>query len=304
MYYGHVKWFVEDVTQIDGPTELTSLEWFIASTLIIFGIGLLFILDERFKDSHLAEAISRRASIFWPYVVPTIRITAGLMLVLNYFNGVVVAPNIGSVSEFPWWAAISLVSGSLLLLGLWGKIAGWLLLTLYIWSLFIYDPLAMLDHLEYVGLAWFVIATGSGRFSLDSNLFGTKNASNKVISGAQVRLLQWSGLAIIALAFNEKLLAIGLADNFLQIHEWNILISIGVSNRVFIIIAGIIEVLVGLSLLFNRAVRLTTLLTLCTMIATGTLLGLDEVVGHVFAIAIIVAAWIHPKPKQSISKRG
>ena len=116
-------------------------------------------------------------------------------------------------------------------------------------------------------------------------------------------LRTFTGLALVILAFSEKLLNMNLANDFLVHYEnWNFLASFGMDNRNFIIMTGIIELLLGLSLILNKAVRLSTLALLLTMIATALLLGIDEVIGHLFAVGLVFAVWVGPNINFSLKK--
>jgi uncharacterized membrane protein YphA (DoxX/SURF4 family) len=95
------------------------------------------------------------------------------------------------------------------------------------------------------------------------------------------------------LAFSEKLFNVPAAQDFLNQHSWNLASFAGVSDRHFIIIAGSIELLLGLALILHKVPRLIVLVTLVTMTATALALGIEEVYGHLFAVGIVVATLVN-----------
>jgi hypothetical protein len=114
------------------------------------------------------------------------------------------------------------------------------------------------------------------------------------------------GFGLMALALSEKLIGVGLSTDFLQHHNWNFLQPIGVSDRLFIIISGITEFVVGLTLVLNIAPRLTTAIVALLMTITAFLLGVDEVFGHLFALSLVAVVWLGrelPQKQQTICSR-
>jgi hypothetical protein len=107
------------------------------------------------------------------------------------------------------------------------------------------------------------------------------------------------GAALVVLSFSEKLAGIGIAEQFLEDHQWNLLRFVGVSDRSFIIIIGAIELMLGVALIVNFAPRLILLIILATMIQTALLLGIEEVYGHLFAVGIFVAIWVNDRITRS-----
>lgn len=296
MNFGHVKWFVDSTVGSDLTTKsvspLSTTEWLVVLFATTVGVYLLFLIDKWLRKSKLDRSIDKKTKNFQLILVPIVRITAGMILVVNYINNVIIAPNVAQNQVHKFWIVSSLIIGLFLLVGLFSKYSAVAMLGLFGSASLLVEPVELLDHLEYIGLSLFIIKTGGGNFSLDNKLIKSYKTPKQDIIVAQKYLLFWSGLAILILAFSEKLGNIHLASAFLLEHNWNLLSGVGISDRIFIIIAGVIEAVVGISLILRKAMRLTTLVTLGLMVTTAVLLGVQEVIGHIFAIAIVASAWL------------
>ena len=66
------------------------------------------------------------------------------------------------------------------------------------------------------------------------------------------------------------------------------------TDRNFIIVAGMVELLVGLTLVLNIAPRLTTAIVAGLMTMTAILLGVDEIFGHLFVLSLVAVVWLNP----------
>jgi uncharacterized membrane protein YphA (DoxX/SURF4 family) len=289
MFIAHVKWFSEST---QGQTEpLTGYEWF-AVGLLLIGAVLIMRLVHKWIESHFSPDIDKRFGKYWIYVTPLVRIVTGLLLILNSAYGYLLAPNLtpnSPVSEFI--TRLLVLLGIVIISGLYTKTAGWVLIALYLSSFWIFNFVDVIDHLEYVGLGLYLAIAGSGRLSVNQDLKDESVASYQRAS----RFMQiFSGLAIISAAFSEKLIGMDLAQNFLNSHNWNIMASVNIDDRLFIILVGLTELLIGLSFVLGWAMRASTLALLTVMLITAGLLGPEEVTGHLFAIALILSVWVHP----------
>ncbi len=309
MHYvlGHIKWFVEDTAS--SPSDALSLstsEWLVIVASLVVGIGLMLLaarllikpnklLDDRFKP-------------FRNWVPTVVRWSTAVLLIASYWLGYMYAPNINySPTPLSDLLNVALIAiAILLLLGAYTRIAGTGLLVIYMLSFLIVDaPIELLDHLEYIGLGLFLILSPSGKLSVNKNLTDPLSPiMTKFGYWALPSLKIFSGLTLIILAFSERLLNMSLADDFLVSHSsWNFLSSFGLSDRNFIILSGIVVILIGLSLILNKVVRLSTLMLLLTMIVTASLLGPTEVTGHLFAVGLVFAVWVGPNENLKFRKR-
>jgi len=108
---------------------------------------------------------------------------------------------------------------------------------------------AVAQRIDLVGLALFVVFAGAGRWSADHELGRTADPSPVAAAQAVWSLKVAAGLALIVVAFAEKLAVPGMAVHFLAEHpEFNLAqqLGLGWSDLEFARVAGAIEVLFGL----------------------------------------------------------
>ena len=159
------------------------------------------------------------------------------------------------------------------------------------WLLVASGPLGMLEfglwdvlqRVDLLGLAVFVLLTGPGRWSAD---FERGAVAQPTLAG-EARAI-WSlrvgaGLALIVVAFAEKLAAPGLAVEFLQQNpHLNVAQQVGIdmSHLEFARIAGAIEVLFGLLVISGALSQAAVLIAGVPFNATLWFFGTTELVGH------------------------
>ena len=293
-YFSHVKWFTSEEPSIE-VANVNAGEISVVIAAVAAALLSLELIERFLRQRGILNKIDVRLRPLRPWVGTVIRATAGLLLILNGLFGYLYAPNfVNSGSTSDMILAVLLVSiGALFLIGLFTRIAAAALIVTFIVSLFVIDPIEPLDHLEYIGIAAYLLLMGGGHWSLDSRLFKDASWLSRYRDWALPALRIFTGLGLSVLALSEKLLNMSIAQEFLNMHDWNFLASLGVSDRAFIIIAGTVELIVGLSLILNIATRLTTLILAILMIVTAALLGLEEVIGHLFAIGVVLAIWVH-----------
>lgn len=290
MDFAHVKWFVETTGGSPSGAELSGSELGLALLAVGLGLYVLRWLHQQIEAAGLNRLTAAR---LWPLVPTIVRVSTGALLLLNSFNGHVIAPNFTPTSGLAQGLSIGFVAiGLALLIGAFTRLAAGLLLAGYLAAFAQFGLVDLLDHLEYVGLSLYIMTAGAGPWSVD-RAFGLDPKPTDARQTSAARQLQiWTGLAVVVLALSEKILAVGLAGQFLQVHDWNFLSPFSIGNRTFIVAAGTMELLVGLSFILGWAMRLTTLALLSLMTVTAVLLGLQEIIGHLFAVALVASVWI------------
>lgn len=269
----HVKWFAEsDEGLVFDPKTLVI-------ALVIVVVGYLVATQVAKYTDPILDKYTKKLAKYYKYLLPIIRISLGLSLLLATWKGYVIAPDVDEAGTLflALQAAIGLswVSG----LGLkWSAVGSSLL---YV-PVYMHSPWSVLEHLD-------VLATAMLLYSSVNNKLAAKNDVNTY------RML--IAVSLITLAFTEKLLAPSLAGNFLMSHHWNFLSSVGVTNGLFTAIIGSLELLFGILIFTGVASRLVVLAILCTMVVTAYALGIGEVYGHLFAVGLVAAIWLPASKK-------
>jgi hypothetical protein len=173
------------------------------------------------------------------------------------------------------------------------------------WLLIAAGPIGMLEfgvwdvlqRVDLLGLAVFVLLVGPGRWSADAEL-GRAPAELSLPSAAHgiFALRVAAGLALIVVAFAEKLAVPDLALEFLaERPQFNVAqqLGIGMSDIEFVRLAGSIEVLFGLLLISGALPQAIVLIAGVPFNATLWFFGNTELVGHlpIYGAMLALLVW-------------
>jgi len=294
--FGHVRWFIEE-NDLPHTASLSVTEILVALLFIATGIYIVWLINSHKTSTKFNKWCDKTLRPLRNWVPTILRLSLGTLLIVNAWQGNLFAPNLEvdtTFQEFLNWTMGGL--GVLLISGIFVKSSGIALALIYVMSFVGTDTLLLLEHLEYPTLGLYLSIVGSGKFTLkEVKVLEPFDLSH--LKGYALTLLRaGTGLSLVILGFSEKLLNLPAAQDFLNDHSWNLLSPLGVSDRWFIIIAGVTEIIVGLSLVFNLASRYMIFVVLVLFSLTAALLGFQEVVGHMFAIGVVLAIWVnYPK---------
>ncbi|HEY3112642.1 MAG TPA: hypothetical protein VGJ62_03040 [Gemmatimonadaceae bacterium] len=165
----------------------------------------------------------------------------------------------------------------------------------------IFGPLRLIEHTEILGIGFFLFATGRGPLAFDMALDRLNKPLAPLIPYAVPVLRVSLGIALTVVAFTEKLWNIPMGLAFLSDHHFNFFPYIGltsIDDTKFLLIAGTIELIVGLMLIAGTYVRLTIILTLIPFNLTLPFLGWRELVGHLptYGILALLLLWGDERP--------
>jgi hypothetical protein len=141
----------------------------------------------------------------------------------------------------------------------------------------------VLQRVDLLGLAFFVLISGAGRWSADFETGRTGDPSVLESARAIWALKVGAGVALIVVAFVEKLANPELALDFLARHpELNVAQQIGLnmSDLEFARAAGAIEVLFGLLVISGALPQACVLIAGIPFNATLFFFGETELLGH------------------------
>ena len=167
---------------------------------------------------------------------------------------------------------------------------------LWLLGMLVFGPLRLVEHTEILGVAFFLFATGRGPLAFDMAL-GKLNKPVKPLIPYAVPVLRVAlGIGLTIVAFTEKLWNIPMGLAFLSEHHFNFFPYIGlpgIDDTRFLLIAGTVELLVGLMLIAGTYVRLVILVTLIPFNLSLPFLGWRELVGHLptYGILALLLLW-------------
>ena len=172
------------------------------------------------------------------------------------------------------------------------------------WLLIAAGPIGMLEfglwpvvqRIDLLGLAIFVLFVGPGRWSADHERGVAREFTLPEAAKAILALRVAAGLALIVVAFAEKLATPDLALAFLADHpELNVAaqVGIGMSDLEFLRMAGAIEVLFGLLLISGALPQAIILIAGVPFNATLWFFGNTELVGHlpIYGAMLVILVW-------------
>jgi len=160
----------------------------------------------------------------------------------------------------------------------------------------VFGPIRLLEHTEVLGIAFFLFATGRGPLAFDMALEWLHRPVEELMPYAVPVLRISLGFGMTLVAFTEKLWNIPMGLSFLAVHHFNFFPAIGlpgVNDTLFLIMAGTVELTVGLLLMSGAYVRLVILITLLPFNLTLPFLGWRELVGHLptYGVMALLLIW-------------
>jgi hypothetical protein len=172
---------------------------------------------------------------------------------------------------------------------------------LWIFGMLVFGPLRLIEHTEILGIAFFLFATGRGPLAFDMALDKLNKPVASLIPYAVPVLRVSLGIGLTIVAFTEKIWNIPMGLAFLADHNFNFFPYIGmpgIDDTKFLLIAGTVELLVGLMLIAGTYVRLIIIVTLIPFNLTLPFLGWRELVGHLptYGILALLLLWGDERP--------
>ena len=179
--------------------------------------------------------------------------------------------------------AVMIVVALGMVTGRHARAAAWLLVAAGPLGMIEFGVSPVLQRVDMLGPALFVAVAGPGRWSADHET-GVESDAGEVAMERAVWLLRVSvGVALVVVAFAEKLANPDLALAFLaQEPQFNIAqeAGLGISNLEFVRLAGGVEVLFGLLLISGALPQAVVIIAGIPFNATLYFLGNAELMGH------------------------
>ena len=303
----HETWFLEN--QHD-------LTWsFIGerSTLVLLGIALAAVVVLRLVNRYADGIDVPWLAAVAPYIPFAIRIHLAVSLVGLLSLGVYLSPAMDLETDFAGIALgiVMAVVAIGMATGYKTREAAWLLILAGPLGMAEFGVDPVLQRIDLLGLAAFVLIVGPGRWSADLergegvDRFPREGAIASrdldLLANGILVLRVAAGLALIFVALYEKLLNPQLALDFLAEHQ-NLQVAdqigLGMSDLDFVRTAGVIEVLFGMLLISGALPQVIVLIAGIPFNATLWFFGINELVGHLPIYGAMLAILIfgsHPQ---------
>jgi uncharacterized membrane protein YphA (DoxX/SURF4 family) len=238
-------------------------------------------------------------------------VVSGIQLQLFAPNLSVAAP--GPVRlQSPFAAVVALGQigiGLALFYGAFTRAAALLLASLWLLGAAVFGPFLLLEQALFLGAAAFFFIAGRGAFSVDAALGRPFRPLVGPSPYAVPALRVGTGVGLAAVALGEKLWNVPYAVDFLREYPVNVLAPLGlpVSDRLFVLLVGAIELTAGLVLITGAFVREAIIVLWLPFNLTLPLFGWRELVGHlaIYGAMAVLLVWGTGTPAEAAAlKRG
>ncbi len=286
----HERWFTDDALY---PVQVE--RWASPQSLIPVSVALIItaitVVLWRVRGRHTVALGPMQLGMPWgnyerllSWMPLVIGVHTGVTLLVGGVSRELFIPNLplpvnllgGLLGLAEIAIALSFIYGALTRVAAAALGLTWLVGTFY------FGPLRLIEHTELLGVAFFLFATGRGPIAFDMALERLHRPVERLVPYAVPVLRVCTGLGLAVVAFTEKLWNLPMGLAFLSTHHFNFLSAIGlpVSDTMFLLLAGTVELTIGLVLLSGAYVRLLILVTLIPFNLTLPFLGWRELVGH------------------------
>ena len=301
--FAHETWFTHGNRPLDwGFAGETATLAVLASAVAIM---VLVRLVARRRPGVDVPALARLA----PYMPFAIRIHLAVSLLgllsLGYFlsPAMDLKPDVAGIAL----GAVMAVVAISMFAGWHSRAAALLLLAAGPIGMLEFGVSPVLQRFDLVGLALFVLFAGPGLWSADVESGRAQPFSLGSAAQAVWSLRVAAGVALIVVAFAEKLANPGMALEFLRAHpDFNVgqLIGIGMSDLEFTRLAGGVEVLFGLLLISGALPQVCVLVAAVPFNTTLWFFGSAELVGHLPVYAVLLVLLVYgsdPRLREAVA---
>jgi hypothetical protein len=303
--HAHVRWFIADGTNpetslpfdtISFAIVITTLSLFLFATMIAY----VPILPSKLK-AGLTQPIVTPHPWIWYFLVLIINCYLAVNLLLGEF----LAPNLYLSPQVALYGVI-IQASAIVLMAVSVSLTG-VAIALTSLALFIFFPFFIaFDYLfEFLFVGLSLIFIGPSLNNNDYRLCKSWDQDKEQLRRIAVHLIRIGlGLQLLELGIHNKLMLPGMALAFINQNDYYnffpLLSLPQISNLHFVVFVGISEVILGLILIANLANRLIYGLLLAIFMTTFLLSGLEELVGHMPIITILIILFLEAgKQKQT-----
>jgi uncharacterized membrane protein YphA (DoxX/SURF4 family) len=290
----HVKWFTDPRAH---PTQyglLLSAPVIAAFALAVGAAGVAYVIQHRVPEPRGVRSLERYAAT-GPLAL---RIALGVALIAAAVANWLFVPSLVLDRDPVGLAlrAIEAACGVLLLAGLFTRYSAIVLALLGVAAMVPFSVESILEQVHILGIAAFVFIAGPGAVSLDARRRAARSIDHRMAPAAAINLLRIAmGFGIAYGALTEKLLDPPLAQALLDQSPFlNVLGPFGVSDPVFIWLAGATELVIGVVILSGQITRPVMAVGFALFTVTLLVFGIPELIGHLPYYGIMLTLFISP----------
>jgi uncharacterized membrane protein YphA (DoxX/SURF4 family) len=292
--FAHVKWFTDPRAHPTRYDLLLSWPVLLAFAISFAAVGVAYFFQHKVPEPRGLRALERFAKT-GPL---TLRIALGVSLIAAAVAGWLFVPSLpldqglgGKLLD-----AIEVLCGLLILAGLFTRFAAMLLALLGVIAMAPFSFESILEQVAILGIAVFLYIAGPGAVSLDARRGAHGALEDERAPAAALNLLRIAmGFGIAYNALTEKLLDPDLSQALLdQLPFLNVLRPLGITDPVFIWLAGLGELAIGVVITSGQITRPVMAIGFVLFTMTLIVFGLPELIGHLPYYGIMFTLFIAP----------
>jgi hypothetical protein len=299
----HERWFTDEALY---PVRFDT--WSSANSLVPIGIalGITLVATAIWRTRGRHSVVPGPVALGMPWdnyvtlltwVPLVIGVHMGVTLLVSGVTRQLFIPNLvlpvnllgGVLGMVEIAIALSFIYGAL------ARPAAAMLVALWLIGVIVFGPLRLIEHTEILGIAFFLFATGRGPLAFDMAVGRLNRPIPSLIPYAVPVLRVSLGIGLVLVALSEKIWNIPMGLAFLADHHFNFFPYIGMSidDTRFLLLAGTVELVVGMMLISGAYVRLVIIITLIPFNLTLPFMGWRELVGHLptYGILALLLLW-------------
>jgi uncharacterized membrane protein YphA (DoxX/SURF4 family) len=290
----HVKWFTEPRSHPTQYDLLLSAPVIVAFAIALAAAGVAYLIQHRVPEPAAVRSLERYAKT-GPLAL---RIALGVALLAAAAANWLFVPSLVLDHDLAGIAlrAVEALCGLLLLAGLFTRYAALLLAVLGVVAMVPFSIESILEQVHILGIATYLFIAGPGHMSLDARRDADRSLEHRKAPAAAINLLRIAmGFGIAYGALTEKLLNPALAQALLDQSPFlNVLRPLGMSDPVFIWLAGLTELAIGIVILSGQITRPVMAIGFVLFTVTLLVFGLPEFIGHLPYYGIMLTLFIAP----------
>lgn len=288
--YAHERWFAEHADGGDWGFFFSPLPLVLTAVMVLVTV-VWRVVGHRLPTPEigLLSPLGRLA----PYIPRLLAIHLGVSLLAYSVSGWFLTPalDIDDVPGRYLAGVVQAVLGIWLVTGIRLRVAALGVVLLGPPAMLTGGPVALLENAAVLGIACFLAVLPPS-----DQTFGRVAPSPERLRLALLLLRVFVAVTLITLAFSEKFTNPELARNTLEEYpQLNVLelLGLGVPTDTFIVVAGAVELLIGLLVLSGAMPQVAVLVALVPFNATLVLFGTTEVLGHLPVYGVFLTLLVY-----------
>lgn len=293
-FLAHVKWFTENRDIQMSAIYNFSLSNIYFTSWLAIAISVLitaFLLNSKIKEP--TTKFFRKIQDKKEKILKLFQILIGTSLLFASYRGAILAPHYQGANTGQFFELIECATGILLIVNTKTRLAAILLLLTYLGTIIDFGFFEAMDYINLIGIAIFIF------LSSDKN---KKLVKYEYLALPLLRI--FTGIALVILAFSEKLLYPSKAYELVDKYDLNFMSGLGIewfNHELFILSAGVVETIFGLILIFGWITRINTIALTSFFIASNIYFlvigypeeALVELTGHLPLIGTVIILIIY-----------